>query len=164
MGLIGPAGSFVAMTEDEIIRWAEANLDGVAADTASEGSGAPEAAWGDTFFFYDPLGDPEARKFPFATIVTSNYEGFDESSDLDRDGVFRLNVWVSRETIASLFTAGEVIDPTTLDRVMPHPVYAAQGWVSVLNPGEATGDQALELLRESYDRAVERARKKADRN
>jgi hypothetical protein len=56
-------------------------------------------AWGDTFFIYDPDGtSPPERQFPYATVVVNDYPGFDESSDLGRDGVYRVNVWVSRDT------------------------------------------------------------------
>ena len=90
------------MTEEDIIRFVS-GLPGVDMMTASEGDGAPEAAWGDTFFFYDPTGDePADRRFPFATIVVSNYEGFDESSDLNRPGVFRLNIAVGRRRFEDL--------------------------------------------------------------
>jgi len=45
---------------------------GVVAVTASEATGAPQEAWGDTFFFYDPEENPTNRTIPFATIVTSD--------------------------------------------------------------------------------------------
>ena len=56
------------MTEDELIDFI-AGLPGVAAVTATEADGAPEVAWGDSFFFYDPEDVPAERKFPFATIA-----------------------------------------------------------------------------------------------
>jgi len=45
------------VTESDIIEVVAA-LPGVVAVTASEANGAPEVAWGDTFFFYDPEGVP----------------------------------------------------------------------------------------------------------
>jgi len=39
---------------------------------------------------------------------------------------------------------------------MPHPVYGRNHWVCVLNPSEATFETLKPLLREAYDRAVER--------
>ena len=55
------------MTEDEIIQFAE-GLPGVDVLTASEATGAPEIAWGDSFFYFDPDRDiPGDRRFPFAT-------------------------------------------------------------------------------------------------
>ena len=91
------------MTEDEIIQFAE-GLPGVDVLTASEATGAPEIAWGDSFFYFDPDRDiPGDRRFPFATIVTKDYPGFDEASHVDREGVFRLNVSVGRQGFAELF-------------------------------------------------------------
>src|SRR4051794_11866080 len=78
-----------------------AALPGVVAETASSASGAPEVAWGDTFFFQDPGGDGD-RRFPFATLVTKDYPGFDEFSDLDRPGVYRVNVHAGSERFTEL--------------------------------------------------------------
>ena len=49
------------MTEDQLIDFI-AGLPGVAAVKASEAIGAPEVAWGDSFFFYDPEGDQPADR------------------------------------------------------------------------------------------------------
>jgi hypothetical protein len=48
------------------------------------------------------------------------------------------------------------LDYTALDRLIPHPAYAAQAWVSILNPGEATAGQARALLTDAHARAVRR--------
>jgi hypothetical protein len=149
------------MTEDEITGLVRDRLDGVVVVVAGEEMGAPEAAWGDSFFFYDPAGDiPDNRRFPFATIVVHDYEGFDTASDLNRDGVFRLNVWIGRDLVGEVVEDADA-DPVTLDVVLPHPVYAAQGWVSILNPGEGHADQVWSLLRTAHERAVERHLRRA---
>ena len=131
-----------------------------------EASGGPEIAWGDTFFIYDPGRDLEPKhRFPFATIVTKDYGDFDRASDLNRPGVFRLNIGVSKDTYRSLFGpqpsppgAAGVVDTghdfTALDQIMPHPVYAHLSWVCVLNPSEATFQAVRPLLAEAYDRSV----------
>ncbi|WP_398979228.1 DUF6194 family protein [Streptomyces sp. I05A-00742] len=36
---------------------------------------------------------------------------------------------------------------------MPHPVYGALGWISVVNPGERTTDIVVRLLRGAHDAA-----------
>ena len=131
---------------------------------AGEDNGAPEVAWGDSFFFYDPGDDPANRKMPFATIVTKDYPGFDTVSNLDRPGVYRLNIAVGRRRYQELFGHAPAAhadhsgdyDYAALDRVLPHPVYAVQGWASVLNPGEATAERARALLAEAHARAAER--------
>jgi hypothetical protein len=155
-----------ALSEDDIIRLV-GGMPSVAVVTASEAGGAPEAAWGDSFFFYDPDGDPEDRRMPFATIVTSNYDGFDTASDLGRPGVFRLNVAVGRARFEELVgyppsghaerSAGH--DYAAVDQLLPHPVYGARAWVSIVNPGERTGAQARTLLAEAHARAVGRHRR-----
>lgn len=86
------------MTTDEIIRFVTDELGGTLVVVASEENGAPEVAWGDAFFIYDfEKRTPPERHFPFATIVTNDYPGFDESSELSRDGVYRLNVGKPRD-------------------------------------------------------------------
>jgi len=110
---------------------------------------------GYTFFFYGP-----DRMLPFTTVATADNEG-DRVSNLDRPGVFRLNIGVSKQTFQVLFGTGKVevsaYDFTTLDTIMPHPDYAAQSWLCVLNPSDTTFEQLRPLLREAYDLAVRRA-------
>jgi hypothetical protein len=110
--------------------------------------------FGYTFFFYGP-----DRKLPFATIASTGNE-YERVSNLDRPGVFRLNIGVSKPTFQSLFGTDKVdvsvYDFTVLDELMPHPDYAAQSWVCVLNPSEATFEQVKVLLAEAYDLAVRR--------
>ena len=106
--------------------------------------------------------DPE-RHFPnYATIVTNN--DYDDGSDLDRTGVYRLNLGLTRATFERL--VGDALDPaappdyTALDRLLPHPTYAAQLWISILNPSAATfRDIVIPLIEEAHDRlAAQRAR------
>ena len=103
----------------------------------------------------------DEKHFPnFATIVWK--DDFDDGtpSELSRPGVFRLNVGVSRETYDRLVGAVEQPDYASFDRVVPHPVYARQHWVSILNPSDETfRDIALPLIAEAHDRlAAARAR------
>ena len=116
---------------------------------ASEEGGAPESAWGDVFFSLpgQPMG--------FATIVRSDYPGFDESSRLDREGVFRLNLAIGREALRARVASGDdaPVDQAALDVLFPHPTYASHGWVSVLNPS-STDEEVRELIALAYERAV----------
>lgn len=145
------------MDMDEI-RTHVAALPGVRVQIAGEGDGSPESAWGDTFFFHDPDGHEGETKMPFATIVASDYPGFDEQSNLDRPGVFRLNVSLDGDRFDELVGTLdlEAIDFTAADVVFPHPVYGAQHWVSVVNPGPATDALVRDLLTESHARAARR--------
>lgn len=125
----------------------------------------PELAWGDVFFYYAPDGQMPRNVQPYGTIVTKNYPD-DATSDLDPAGRWRVNVHVGRERLAELVGAAEpepgapapgpgapAPGPATADVVQPHPVYGAAGWVSVVNPGPATGDTVLDLLRDAHDAA-----------
>jgi hypothetical protein len=119
--------------------------------------GTVDIAVGDTFFIYDPDRNlPDKQQLPFATIVTKDYGDFDNASNLNREGVFRLNVGVSRDTFRSLFDDDATYDFTALDRLMPHPVYRRQSWICVLNPSAETFEQLKPLLREAYEIAVAR--------
>src|ERR1700720_1983489 len=109
------------MDEASITQYITDTFDGVDGVVGSRETGSPEASWGDTFFFYDPdrnLGP--AQSFPFATIVTKDYGDFDSASNLNRPGVFRLNIGISKETHRSLFGSGDAgeggHDFTALDK------------------------------------------------
>jgi hypothetical protein len=150
------------VNEAEVVR-VLTDLPDVAVLTAGPDNGAPEVAWGDSFFYYEPDG-PTDRKFPFATLVIKDYPGFDTASKLDRPGVFRVNLSVGRARFTELFgfppedfpAHQDAYDFTALDRVVPHPVYAKQGWVSILVPGEATREQLSALVAHARQRAVDR--------
>jgi hypothetical protein len=120
----------------------------VAAGVASKETGAPEVAWGDSFFFYG-----NDRLHPFATIVTKDYPGFDTTSDLNREGVFRLNIGLSRRTYEGLFPGnGCDYDMSALDVLMPHPMYGRNHWICVLSPSDENFEQLKPLLEEAYNK------------
>lgn len=161
-------------TMDEIIEFTAA-LPEVGVLRAGPENGAPEAAWGDVFFFHEPDGDPARRRpMPFATVVVKDYPGFDTDSRLDRPGVFRVNVCVGKElfeelvghspaTHAAPATPAEAADPAQADRIMAHPLYAAQAWVAVVCPGEATSARLRELLSAARDRDAARSARRTGR-
>ena len=111
-------------------------------------------AYGYTFFFY-----LDERMLPFATLIAADNE-YDRLSNLDRPGVYRLNLGVSRPTFERLIGTAKPdlsrYDFTAQDALMPHPEYAPQNWVCVLSPGEATWPTVRSLLAEAYDMAVQR--------
>ena len=148
-----------SVTETEIIEYVS-GLSGVVALTASEESGAPAAAWGDTFFFYDPEDNlPENQRLPFTTLVIHDYAGLrDTESNLDRDGIFRVNIAIGRSGFERLLgyppatqsAHRDEFDYAATDVLIPHPLYASQGWVSILNPGDQTSAQLRDLLDEAH--------------
>jgi hypothetical protein len=115
-------------------------------------------AFGYTFFFYR-----SERRLPFATIASTDNE-YERISNLDRPGVYRLNIGVSKQTFQSLFGADKVdvsaYDFTALDTLMPHPDYAAQSWLCVLSPSDPTLEKVRTMLAEAYDIAVRRHTRK----
>lgn len=156
------------MLEGEILAFV-GSLEGVAVLNASEEGGAPEVAWGDSFFYYVPPGqEPNYQQQPFATLVCSDYPGFDVESRLDRPGIFRVNVAVGRDRYRHLLGHAAADHPqhhadydyARADVIVPHPVYAEQGWVAVVNPGLHTAAQLQELLRDALELATDRDKRR----
>lgn len=103
---------------------------------------------GNVFFFTQP-----GQMMPFATLMTNDVN--DPDSDLSREGVYRLNVGLTKAQFMALVPDPETsFDYTALDQLMPHPVYAKQRWVCVLNPGAETLTQLWPLLDEAWQRAA----------
>lgn len=148
------------MNADDMKAYICATFDGLTVMDASD----------DTFFIYDPAGDlPAERQMPFATIVTGDH--YDTVADLGRAGVYRLNLGLTKATYGSLLGPAPTLrdehgilqtgaDYAAVDTLLPHPFYASQYWVCVLNPDKATLDTVRELLREAHGYA---ARKYANR-
>ena len=113
-------------------------------------------AEGATFFSLDESHWPN-----FATIVTG--EAFDDGSNLSRPGVFRLNIGaLSRETFQRLVGGVSEPDFTELDRLLPHPVYAKQRWVAILNPSAHSFEEiAKPLIGETHDRVAAQLNRKS---
>lgn len=118
----------------------------------------PQLAWGDAFFYYAPDGVMPRTVQPYGTIVTKNYPD-DTRSDLDPAGRWRVNIHVDRTTFRELTgkdgpertgAVPDPADPAASDVVLPHPVYATAGWVSVVNPGHRTAETVLRLLRDAH--------------
>lgn len=132
--------------------------EGVLTLLPAAGDGSPEISWGDVFFSVAPDGQVPSGQ-PFATIVTRDHPG-EPSAGLDRPGSFRVNI-AARPVGGSTATgAGGAVDPTTPDVLMPHPVYAEQGWVAVVDPHERTSDQVVTLLRAAHTAALTRWRRR----
>jgi hypothetical protein len=99
------------------------------------------------------------RHWPnFATIVWT--DDFDvplgrPSNISARSGVFRLNLGVSRKTFERIVDPAAERDYAALDRLIPHPVYAKQHWIAILNPAETTFREVIiPLIAEAHDRVA----------
>ncbi|HEX6351249.1 MAG TPA: DUF6194 family protein [Candidatus Dormibacteraeota bacterium] len=137
------------MTPEEITDWITATYpDTVTASTM-----------GATFFSLDESHWPN-----FATIVTTDEHDLGEPSKLTRPGVFRLNIATNKQTFQRLVGGLENPDHAALDQIIPHPVYAQQLWVSVLNPGRRTFEEQVKpLIAESYERLARARRRRRSR-
>lgn len=131
------------------------------------------------FYFYNPDPNvPADHMFPFVTLMTNDVN--DTFSNLNRPGIWRLNIGVSKQTFRALFglpqraskvedaeTAEEDEDVkgsdfTALDTIMPHPVYGRMYWVCVVNPSpETLAEKVRPLMDEAYNAAVSKYDKKA---
>ena len=130
------------MDESSLIHHLTTAFDDVQVDTAD----------GNSFFFVGT-----ERKLPFATLITT--DNYDKVSNLSRPGIFRLNIGAGKKAFLALFgpppeqigTPDPFYDFTTLDEVMPHPVYGGMFWVCVLNPSEPTFTEIVQpLLAEAH--------------
>ena len=119
-------------------------------------------AWGETSLFYNP-GQRLPRGVYFATIKQKDGDN-DKASQLDRPGVFRLNLGTSKPLFVERFGAppkrpakGECVagpwDFTELDQLTPHPVYGWMSWVSVLNPSAQTLKAIDPLICAAFEKA-----------
>jgi Family of unknown function (DUF6194) len=119
---------------------------------------------GNYFLFTDPQ-----KKFTFVTVVTN--DAYDSFSDLNRDGVFRVNIGIGKETFLSMFPKqkkgeenSDRYDFTALDQLMPHPVYGMMYWVCILNPSnDKFRTDIAPLIAEAYKLSEERYGKRASR-
>ncbi len=105
-------------------------------------------AMGATFFSLDESLWPN-----FATIVTTDEHDMGNPSDLAREGVFRLNVGVGKATFEHLVDSTVEPDYAALDTILPHPVYAKQRWLAILNPSRRSFDELVKpLIAEAHER------------
>ena len=123
---------------DEITRWI----------TATYPETVVATAMGATFFSLDETHWPN-----FATIVTTDEHDMGNPSNLARPGVYRLNIGVGKATFERL--VGSMVEPdyAALDTLLPHPVYAKQRWIAILNPSRQAFDEVVKpLVAEAYER------------
>lgn len=151
------------MTPDEIISYCLDKLDGAVLTES----------WGEKGIFYNPDGLLK-RGVYILTVKEKDGEN-DRASNLDRQGVFRVNIGVRKKTFSALFgdipkrpAKGGVVDIdcdfTALDKLLPHPIYAWMGWICVLNPSEKSFEEIKSFIHEAYEIAKEKYAKRKDIN
>jgi hypothetical protein len=113
--------------------------------------------FGYKFYF---VGDD--HMLPFTTIANTDND-YDSVSNLNREGIFRINIGVSRATFDSLIpkSTSEPIDYTTLNKILPHPDYAKQNFLCILNPTGDNIEKTKQLIQEAHTIATTRYQRKA---
>lgn len=116
-----------------------------------------EDNFGYAFFF---VGDD--HRIPFVSISDSDND-YDRVSKLDRKGVFRINIGVSRETYNTLFPDPPApdLDYSLLDTFLPHPEYARQHFICILNPVRENAEAAVRYIVEAHALAASRLSRKS---
>lgn len=108
------------------------------------------------FYFY---GDD--HRLPFLTMANSDND-YDKVSDLSRDGVFRINLGVTKATFSRLLPNPDAsdIDYTVLNTFLPHPDYAKQHFICILNPLGENITILKSLISEAWEIAKTRCERK----
>ena len=112
--------------------------------------------FGYTFFF---IGDDQM--VPFVTIAHTDNE-YEKVSNLNREGVFRINIGVGRKTFNDIIgeIPSEPIDYSVLNTILPHPDYARQNFICILNPAGDNIEKTKQLITEAHDLALARFQRK----
>lgn len=147
------------MESEEILNYCLEHLEG----TVSVSS------WGEKGIFYNP--DNRLKRGIYILTIKEKDGENDKGSNLDRDGIYRVNLGVRKQIFINMFNTipkrpakGCVVDMdydfTETNRIIPHPVYAWMGWLCVLNPSNKTFGKLKPLIDEAYEYAKEKYRKK----
>ncbi|MDF3131249.1 DUF6194 family protein [Kiritimatiellaeota bacterium B1221] len=93
---------------------------------------------------------------PFVSIADTDNE-YDDVSDLNREGVFRLNIGIESDTYQKLIAQkDDETDYTQKNVFIPHPHYAAQKFICILNPEGDQFEETKRLIREAHELAKRR--------
>ena len=147
------------MKPEEVLRYCLEHLEGT----------LRAESWGESGIFYNP--GVVLKRGVYVLTVKEKDGANDRASQLNRPGIYRVNLGLRKETYTRLFgplpsrpPKGGVVsagaDFTALDRLMPHPVYAWMGWIAALNPSPETFEAMKPLIQESYEYAREKFAKR----
>jgi hypothetical protein len=115
-----------------------------------------EENFGYSFFF---VGDD--HRLPFVTLANADND-YDNVSNLNRDGVYRVNIGISKATFQNLIgeSRTDPIDYSRLNVFLPHPDYAKQHFICILNPAGENVETTKQLIREAHAIAAARLERK----
>lgn len=147
------------MTPEEILNYCALNLNGVVLINA----------YGERGIFYNP--DGRLKRGVYILTVKEKDGANDKSSNLDRDGVYRVNLGVRKSSFLNMFGSipkrpakGRAVDMeydfSAMDKITPHPVYAWMGWICAISPSVETFEKLKPLILEAYEYAKEKYEKR----
>ncbi len=147
------------MNPNEIMKRITSNFDGVVV----------KSSWGETSFFYNP--DQLLPHGVYFCTIKEKDGANDQSSQLSRDGIYRLSFGLPKEKYVELFgrvpkrpeKGGYVKtghDFTEINLLRPHPIYAWMGWVCVLSPTTEYFEEIFPLIHLAHRKAVQGYQKK----
>lgn len=143
------------MTADEILNYCLENFEGTVLVNS----------WGERGVFYNP--DRKLKRGVYILTIKEKDGDNDKGSQLDRENVYRVNIGIRKDTFIEMFGSipkrpgkGCIVDMeydfSTIDTILPHPVYAWMGWICSLNPSEETFARLKPFITEAYEYAKEK--------
>ena len=147
------------LTSDEILQYCLENLSGTVF----------HSCYGEKCIFYNP--ENKLKHGIYVLTIKEKDGNNDKSSNLNREGIFRINFGVTKNTFINKFgfiparplkgnTVDMQYDFSTLNMLLPHPVYAWMAWVSILNPDKNSFYNIKQFINESYEYARAKYNKK----
>ncbi len=147
------------MNSEEILNYCLENL----SDTVLVES------YGEKGIYYNP--NNVLKRGIYILTIKENDGKNDKSSKLYRPNTFRVSLGLQKNTFSKLFgippkrpKAGMTIDMdfdfSSIDQLLPHPVYAWMSWICVINPTNETFEILKPLINESYEFAKEKFHKR----
>lgn len=147
------------MMADEILKYCLENLEGTVLVNS----------WGEKGVFYNP--EKKLKRGIYVLTIKEKDGDNDKSSNLNRETIYRVNLGIYKNTFIKMFGSipkrpckGCIVDMeydfSTVNEILPHPIYAWMGWICSLNPSKRTFEELKPLIQESYEYAKEKYSKK----
>ena len=126
-------------------------------------------SWGEKGIFYNP--NQKLKRGIYIITIKEKDGEHDKSSNLNREGIYRLNIGVRKETFIKMFgnvpkrpSKGNMVDMnydfSSISKIIPHPIYAWMGWICILNPSKEVFEKCKPLILEAYEYAKQKYTKR----
>lgn len=96
----------------------------------------------------------DGRKVPFVSIAETDNQ-YDDVAGLNREGLFRVNIGIGRAAFKRIFPVERTeVDFGETNSFLPHPHYANQGYICILNPESENIFETEKLIALSWEQAA----------